>query len=49
MKDGKKNVVVGVVGGKGSIVVIGLLWVVCDDLMVFCKWGFGGNLVYKVD
>lgn len=49
LKDGKKNAAAGAAGGKGSIAATGLLWAACDDLMAFCKRGFGGNLVYKVD
>ncbi|KAK4177227.1 hypothetical protein QBC36DRAFT_327456 [Triangularia setosa] len=49
LKDAKKNASAGAAGGKGSIAATGLLWAVCDDLMVFCKRGFSGNLVHKVD
>ncbi|KAK0662583.1 hypothetical protein QBC41DRAFT_329591 [Cercophora samala] len=49
LKDAKKSASAGAAGGKGSIAATGLLWAACDDLMAFCKRGFGGNLVYKVD
>ncbi|KAK0702848.1 hypothetical protein B0T21DRAFT_378129 [Apiosordaria backusii] len=49
LKDAKKNASAGAAGGKGSIAATGLLWAACDDLMAFCKRGFSGNLVYKVD
>ncbi|KAK4195731.1 hypothetical protein QBC40DRAFT_235827 [Triangularia verruculosa] len=49
LKDAKKNASAGATGGQGSIATTGLLWAACDDLMAFCKRGFGGNLVYKVD
>ncbi|KAL1840251.1 hypothetical protein VTJ49DRAFT_3046 [Mycothermus thermophilus] len=54
-KDGKvlsgadKNSSAGSAGGRGSIATTGVLWSACDDVMVFGRRGFAGNLAHKIE
>ncbi|AEO64496.1 uncharacterized protein THITE_2110679 [Thermothielavioides terrestris NRRL 8126] len=49
LSDAEKNAPAGAGGGRGSIVTTGVLWSACDDVMVFARRGFAGNLAHKIN
>jgi hypothetical protein len=49
LSDADKNSSAGSSGGRGSIATTGVLWSACDDVMVFGKRGFAGNLAHKIE